>query len=102
MKRASVITPEYCRKRRCSTGIEIKDLAGMEAAARKLVELGARAVVVKGGHMDKAVDRAVRRHRSARCLGGDHVKNGTHPRLRLHVCFGDCRATGLGRHCAKP
>ena len=28
----------------------------MEAAARKLVERGARAVVVKGGHMDKAVD----------------------------------------------
>ena len=50
---------ESCRRRHCSTGLEIKDVAGMEAAARKLVERGARAVVVKGGHMDKAVDRAV-------------------------------------------
>jgi hydroxymethylpyrimidine/phosphomethylpyrimidine kinase len=28
----------------------------MEAAARKLVEMGARAVIVKGGHMERAVD----------------------------------------------
>src|SRR5258708_12814825 len=28
----------------------------MEAAARKIGEMGANAVIVKGGHMDKAVD----------------------------------------------
>jgi hydroxymethylpyrimidine/phosphomethylpyrimidine kinase len=28
----------------------------MEAAARKIVEMGARAVIVKGGHMDRAID----------------------------------------------
>jgi hydroxymethylpyrimidine/phosphomethylpyrimidine kinase len=28
----------------------------MEAAARKLAEMGARAVIVKGGHMERAVD----------------------------------------------
>jgi hydroxymethylpyrimidine/phosphomethylpyrimidine kinase len=28
----------------------------METAARKLVEMGAHAVIVKGGHMEKAVD----------------------------------------------
>src|SRR5260370_3571722 len=34
----------------------IKDTGDMEAAARKIVEMGARAVIGKGGHMDKAVD----------------------------------------------
>jgi hydroxymethylpyrimidine/phosphomethylpyrimidine kinase len=34
----------------------IKDVANMEDAARKLVEMGARAVIVKGGHMERAVD----------------------------------------------
>ena len=28
----------------------------METAARKLVEMGARAVIVKGGHLERAVD----------------------------------------------
>lgn len=55
MKRASVVTPNI-PEAEILTGMEIKDVAAMEAAARKLVEMGARAVVVKGGHMDKAVD----------------------------------------------
>jgi hydroxymethylpyrimidine/phosphomethylpyrimidine kinase len=38
------------------TGILIKDVANMEDAARKLVEMGARAVIVKGGHTERAVD----------------------------------------------
>jgi len=38
------------------TGLTIKDVADMEVAARKLVEMGARAVIVKGGHMERAVD----------------------------------------------
>ncbi|HKV24686.1 MAG TPA: bifunctional hydroxymethylpyrimidine kinase/phosphomethylpyrimidine kinase [Candidatus Acidoferrum sp.] len=54
-KRASVITPNV-PEAEALTGMPIKDVAGMEAAARKLVELGARAVIVKGGHMEKAVD----------------------------------------------
>ena len=45
----------------------------MEAAARKLVEHGARAVVVKGGHMDRAVD-VLFDGASVLILGGDHVK----------------------------
>jgi hydroxymethylpyrimidine/phosphomethylpyrimidine kinase len=71
MKRASVITPNVPEATLLS-GIEIKDLAGMEAAARKLVERGARAVVVKGGHMDKAVDLLFDGS-EAMTLGGDHV-----------------------------
>lgn len=55
MKRATVVTPNVAEAE-ALTGMEIKDVAAMEAAARKLVELGARAVVVKGGHMEKAID----------------------------------------------
>jgi hydroxymethylpyrimidine kinase/phosphomethylpyrimidine kinase len=55
LKRSSVITPNV-PEAEILTGLSIKDFAGMEAAARKLVEMGARAVIVKGGHMEKAVD----------------------------------------------
>lgn len=55
LKRASVITPNI-PEAEVLTGLTIKDVADMEAAARKIVEMGARAVIVKGGHMEKAVD----------------------------------------------
>ena len=55
LKRVSIVTPNIAEAE-LLTGMAIKDLAAMEAAARKLVEMGARAVVVKGGHMDRAVD----------------------------------------------
>jgi hydroxymethylpyrimidine/phosphomethylpyrimidine kinase len=55
LKRASVITPNI-PEAETLTEMTIKDVAGMEAAARKLMEMGARAVIVKGGHMEKAVD----------------------------------------------
>ena len=38
------------------TGLEVTHLDGMRAAAAKLHDLGARAVVVTGGHLDKAID----------------------------------------------
>jgi hydroxymethylpyrimidine/phosphomethylpyrimidine kinase len=72
MKRASVITPNISEAVLLS-GMEIKDVAGMEAAARKLVERGARAVVIKGGHMDKAVD-VLFDGAEATMLGGEHVR----------------------------
>jgi hydroxymethylpyrimidine/phosphomethylpyrimidine kinase len=55
LKRASVITPNV-PEAEVLAGIAIKDVADMEAAARKIVEMGAHAVIVKGGHMEKAVD----------------------------------------------
>jgi hydroxymethylpyrimidine/phosphomethylpyrimidine kinase len=55
LKRASVITPNV-PEAEILTGLTIKDLGDMEAAARKLVELGAHAVIVKGGHMERAID----------------------------------------------
>jgi hydroxymethylpyrimidine/phosphomethylpyrimidine kinase len=38
------------------TGSRVENLEGMKQAARRLVEMGARAVVVTGGHLDKAID----------------------------------------------
>ena len=55
LKRSSVITPNV-PEAEVLTGILIKDVADMEDAARKLVEMGARAVIVKGGHTERAVD----------------------------------------------
>jgi len=55
LKRASVITPNV-PEAEVLTGLAIKELADMEAAARKLVEMGARAVILKGGHMERAID----------------------------------------------
>src|ERR1700694_4573796 len=55
MNGASVILPNL-PEAEVLTGLTIKDVADMEAAARNLVEMGARAVIVKGGHMERAVD----------------------------------------------
>jgi hydroxymethylpyrimidine/phosphomethylpyrimidine kinase len=55
LKRSSVITPNV-PEAEILTALTIKDVADMEAAARKIVEMGAHAAIVKGGHMDRAVD----------------------------------------------
>lgn len=72
LKRATVVTPNLAEAELLS-GVAAKDTAGMEAAARKIVERGARAVVVKGGHLEKAVDLLFD-GAEVLTLGGDHVK----------------------------
>jgi hydroxymethylpyrimidine/phosphomethylpyrimidine kinase len=72
LKRSSVITPNV-PEAEVLTGLQIKDVAGMEAAARKLVEMGAHAVIVKGGHMERAVD-VLFDGKDVTQLGGDRVK----------------------------
>src|SRR5580704_5975474 len=72
LKRSSVITPNVPEAEEL-TGMTIKDVADMEAAARKIVEMGATAVIVKGGHMDRAVDVLFDGHELHQ-LGGDRVK----------------------------
>lgn len=52
---AEVVTPNI-DEAEAMTGIKIKDLDDMKAAAARLHELGARAVVITGGHLDKAID----------------------------------------------
>src|SRR5258707_8169258 len=50
LKRSTVITPNI-PEAEILTGITIKEIADMEAAARKIVEMDRHAVTVKGGHM---------------------------------------------------
>ena len=72
LKRCSVITPNI-QEAEILSGLAIKDVSDMEAAARKLVEMGAHAVIVKGGHMDKAVDVLLDGN-ELHLLSGDRVK----------------------------
>src|SRR6202790_3268286 len=72
LKRASVITPNV-PEAEILTGLTIKDIGDMEVAARKIVEMGAHAVIVKGGHMERAVDVLFDGERITQ-LGGDRVK----------------------------
>jgi hydroxymethylpyrimidine/phosphomethylpyrimidine kinase len=52
---ADVVTPNV-DEAAAITGIKIKELEEMKAAAAKLHEMGALAVVVTGGHLEKAID----------------------------------------------
>jgi hydroxymethylpyrimidine/phosphomethylpyrimidine kinase len=53
---ARLVTPNL-QEAEALTGLEIQDEQGMVAAARALIDLGARAVLVKGGHLSgDAVD----------------------------------------------
>ena len=53
--RASVVTPNV-DEAAVLTGREVGNLEQMREAAQRLHELGAKAVVVTGGHLDKAID----------------------------------------------
>jgi hydroxymethylpyrimidine/phosphomethylpyrimidine kinase len=72
LKRSSVITPNV-PEAELLTGLAIKDLGNMEDAARKIVEMGARAVIVKGGHLERAVD-VLFDGNDIVVFGGDKVK----------------------------
>jgi len=52
---ADVITPNV-DEAAALTGLKVTDLEEMKAAAGRLHELGAAAVVVTGGHLEKAID----------------------------------------------
>lgn len=55
LPRVTVVTPNLAEAA-ALTGIPVENVESMKAAARKLVELGARAVVVTGGHLEKPID----------------------------------------------
>ena len=73
LKRATLVTPNIFEAE-LLTGMEIKDVAAMKAAAEKIVARGARAVVVKGGHMEKAID-VFFDGKEMEAFGGDKVKS---------------------------
>jgi hydroxymethylpyrimidine/phosphomethylpyrimidine kinase len=55
MSLADVVTPNV-DEAAALTGIEVKNPEQMEVAAGRLHEMGAKAVVVTGGHLDQAID----------------------------------------------
>jgi hydroxymethylpyrimidine/phosphomethylpyrimidine kinase len=71
--RASVITPNM-PEAEFLTGLEVKDLQGMKAAGKRLLEMGARAVIVTGGHLEKPSD-VLCEGTEIDVFGGDHVKS---------------------------
>lgn len=52
---ADVVTPNV-DEAQTMTGIKVKELDEMKAASVKLHEMGASAVVITGGHLEKAID----------------------------------------------
>ena len=73
----TVVTPNLTEAA-ALTGLRVENVEGMKAAARKLIELGARAVVVTGGHLEKAID-VYCDGAEPETLAGDHVKpDNTH------------------------
>ena len=73
LKRASVITPNM-PETEFLTGMEVKDLNGMKAGGKRLLEMGARAVIVTGGHLDRPMD-VLCEGLDVEVFGGDHVKS---------------------------
>jgi len=55
LRLADVITPNV-DEAAALTGFEVKDLAQMKRAAERLHEIGAKSVVVTGGHLSRAID----------------------------------------------
>lgn len=79
---AAVVTPNV-REAELLTGIAIHDLLSMHAAARRMVEMGARAALVKGGRLGGSTSVDVL------CNEG-HVREFTSPRVSV------ARAHGTG------
>jgi hydroxymethylpyrimidine/phosphomethylpyrimidine kinase len=73
LKRVSVITPNM-PEAGFLTGIDVKDVASMKDAAMKLADMGVRAVIVTGGHMDKPTD-VLCENGTVETFGGDHVRS---------------------------
>ncbi len=73
LKRASVITPNM-PEAEFLTGLEVKDLNAMKAAGQKLIAMGARSVIVTGGHLEKPID-VLCEGSEVETFGGDHIKS---------------------------
>ena len=72
LRRATVITPNL-PETAALLGMRVENVEDMKVAARKLIEIGARAVVVTGGHLERPVD-VFTDGSNVRTLAGDPVK----------------------------
>ena len=101
LSRASVITPNM-PEAEFLTGLEVKDLQGMKAAGKKLLEMGARAVDRHRRTPGQAERRSLRRNRR-RSVRRRPREEPEHARIGLHVFFSNRRATRQrASNCAKP
>jgi hydroxymethylpyrimidine kinase/phosphomethylpyrimidine kinase len=93
LPQAKVVTPNIFEAR-ALTGIVVKDLESAEQAARRIVDLGAGAVVVKGGHLDCTdvlLDGDdVSFIRSRRVEGGNHGVGCTYSAALAAFLAGGC------------
>lgn len=77
LSRVSVVTPNMAEAS-ALTGITVQNLESMKAAAQKIVEMGARAAIVTGGHLDKAID-VLWNGSGCQTFAGDRIKvDSTH------------------------
>lgn len=75
LSRVSVVTPNMAEAAALSD-IKVENLETMKAAAQKIIELGARAVIVTGGHLDKAID-VLCDGSGCQTFAGDRIKQET-------------------------
>ncbi|PYV14898.1 MAG: bifunctional hydroxymethylpyrimidine kinase/phosphomethylpyrimidine kinase [Acidobacteria bacterium] len=77
LRHATLITPNLAEAS-ALTDLKVENQESMKAAAQKLAEMGARAVVVTGGHLEKAVD-VFYDGKAMEVFVGDHIKpDNTH------------------------
>jgi len=76
---AAIITPNV-DEAEALTGLRVRDANEMKAAAMRLHELGARGVVVTGGHLAQAVDvmsLELESGRAQEVLAGERIESGS-------------------------
>jgi hydroxymethylpyrimidine/phosphomethylpyrimidine kinase len=77
LSRVTVITPNLAEAAEL-TGLPVENVDGMKKAAQRLVEMGARAAVITGGHLEKPTDVSFD-GKESRTFVGDRVKpDNTH------------------------
>ncbi len=77
LRLADVVTPNS-EEAAALTGVKVQSLYGMKKAAAKLHEMGARAVVVTGGHLKEPVDLLSVGRKQTEIAGKKIESNSTH------------------------
>jgi len=76
LHQATVITPNLSEAATL-TGMEVCNREQMEQAAERLQQMGARTVIITGGHLDVPVDLVLSRGRSATLLEGTRIASAS-------------------------
>jgi hydroxymethylpyrimidine/phosphomethylpyrimidine kinase len=99
LKLVTVITPNI-PEAEMLTGFEIRDVPGMKAAAARLVEQGARAVVITGGHLDKPTD-VLCEGGNIEIFGSEHLKSANTHGSGCTFSSAIAAQLGLGQHLSQ-